>query len=380
MTAREKILAAFSQQGTTEIAAVISYEMIFVRDHWFGLTEVPWWYQGSGIVEQEIAWMRDVTEKTGLEWQNQVSCFSRAEHERHRYEDRRGKVWRVDELTGEETELLVPIPSGANTVLAADSHFDLDNLPSSKEQIDAAITLRESINPETFLQEGRNEVNQAAQRTLGLFTYSLATSPLSDLYYWLGYEGMMMLIGSAPELARHAARRYLENEKTYLRELAALGVDAVWIEEFFTDQISPETFQELNVPLMKEYVEAIRASGLKSIYYYCGNPMDRLEPLLAVGADAVHFEESKKNFVIDIDHVVAAVEGRCTVFGNVDSIGILQNGSDDDLCAEIERQLRAGWRNRGRFIVSSGSPVTPATSVERLRRYTNTVRVMGRTS
>ena len=66
----------------------------------------------------------------------------------------------------------------------------------------------------------------------------------------------------------------------------------------------------LNVPLMKDYVEAIRASGLKSIYYYCGNPMDRLEPLLAVGADAVHFEESKKNFVIDIDDVVAAIEGR----------------------------------------------------------------------
>jgi uroporphyrinogen-III decarboxylase len=191
---------------------------------------------------------------------------------------------------------------------------------------------------------------------------------------------MMILIGSAPELARHAARRYLQNAKTHLRELVALGVDAVWIEEYFTDQISPETFQELNVPLMKEYVGAIRASGLKSIYYYCGNPMDRLEPLIAVGADALHFEESKKNFVIDIDDVVAAVEGRCTVFGNLDSIGILQNGSDDDLSAEIERQLRAGWRNRGRFILSTGSPITPATSVERVRRYTDAARAIGRMS
>ena len=320
MTAREKILAAFSQQGTTEIAAVTSYESIFVRDHWFDLTEVLWWYRGSGIVEQEIAWMREVSEKTGLEWLGQAPCFSRAERERHRYEGRQGNVWRVDPLTGKETELLVPMPSGANTVCAADTHSDLEKLPSSKEQIDAAIPRRESINPEAFLQEGRNEVTQAAQRTLGLFTYGADTSPLTRLYSWLGYEGMMILIGSAPELARHAARRYLEKAKTYLRELAALG------------------------------------------------------------ADAVHFEESKKNFVIDIDDVVAVIEGRCTVFGNLDSIGILQNGSDDDLRAEIERQLKAGWRNRGRFIMSTGSPITPATPVERVRLYTDTVRAMGRTS
>ncbi len=41
--------------------------------------------------------------------------------------------------------------------------------------------------------------------------------------------------------------------------------------------------------------------------------------------------------------------------------------------AEIERQHEAGRRNGGRFIMSVGSPVTPETPVDRVRRYCDLV-------
>jgi uroporphyrinogen-III decarboxylase len=115
--------------------------------------------------------------------------------------------------------------------------------------------------------------------------------------------------------------------------------------------------------------DEVRACGMKSVYYFCGNPHGKWDMLLAVGADALSLEESKKGWEIDVEDVVRRVDGRCTVLGNLDAIELLQSGSDAALRAEVTRQIRAGRRNGGRFIMSLGSPVTPGTTVDRVRRY-----------
>ena len=108
---------------------------------------------------------------------------------------------------------------------------------------------------------------------------------------------------------------------------------------------------------------------MHAIYYYCGNPWDRMAHLLSVGADALSLEEGKKGFQIDVEDVVKAAGGRCVVFGNVDAIGLIEHGSDEELRHEIRRQIAAGRRNGSRFVLSIGSPVTPRTPVARVRRY-----------
>lgn len=44
-----------------------------------------------------------------------------------------------------------------------------------------------------------------------------------------------------------------------------------------------------------------------------------------------------------------------------------------ELHAELARQIAAGRRNNGRFIMSLGSPVNPETPVERVRLYCDLV-------
>jgi uroporphyrinogen-III decarboxylase len=65
------------------------------------------------------------------------------------------------------------------------------------------------------------------------------------------------------------------------------------------------------------------------------------------------------------------VDGRCALLGNLDAMGLLEHGSEQDLRAELRRQARAGRRNGSRFIFSLGSPVTPGTSMARVRLYTD---------
>ena len=48
---------------------------------------------------------------------------------------------------------------------------------------------------------------------------------------------------------------------------------------------------------------------------------------------------------------------------------ILEQGEEGALQYEIKRQIKAGKVNGNRFIMSLGSPVTPGTSVDRVKRY-----------
>ncbi len=235
------------------------------------------------------------------------------------------------------------------------------------------IPPRTAFDRTQFLSEGRQDAAADVRESVDLLTYSHISSPLWSLYSLLGYEDMMILLAQSPDLAIHAAQRILENTLQHISMIAALGAEAVWIEECLTDQISPEVFRQINLPILRRCTEAIREHGMKSIYYYCGDPWKRLDAIFDAGADGIHFEESKKGFSIRIEDIVEAAGRRCVVFGNLDAIGVLQDGSEDMLRAEIYRQLRAGRKNGNRFIMSTGSPITPGTPVQKVRRYADIV-------
>ena len=48
-----------------------------------------------------------------------------------------------------------------------------------------------------------------------------------------------------------------------------------------------------------------------------------------------------------------------------------------DILSEIEKQIRSGRKNNNRFIMSIGSPVTPGTSVDRVKQYVDMSRRLG---
>ncbi len=376
MDPRLKILSAFQPEGTTEFGVVASYEELFLRDQYGAITDVPWWAPWvDGTKAARVA--QDFAARSGLEWYSVWACPSRHERARQRVDLRSNGAWLINTITGEETHLPEPTVSGTDSPIATSRHTDLEALPATRNAMDALIPIVPPFERKQFLTEGRQDAAFAVRRSTDLLTYSHISSPLWSLYSLLGFEGMMVLLAENPALAAYACQRLLSNLREDIRLIAALGAKAVWIEECLTDQIHPALFRQLNLPILRQIVEAIRAWGMKSIYYFCGDPWTRMDAILQVGADGLHFEESKKGFKIDIDDVVEAVQGHCVVFGNLDAIGILQDGSEAELRAEIARQIQAGRRNGSRFVMSTGSPITPGTPVERVRLYANLVKEMG---
>jgi hypothetical protein len=81
--------------------------------------------------------------------------------------------------------------------------------------------------------------------------------------------------------------------------------------------------------------------------------------------DALALEESKKGFSGDIADVVAGVDGACCVFGNVDAIRVMLEGTRKTIQVEVHRQLSLGQRAK-RFVLCQGSSFTLDTLLEKV--------------
>jgi len=375
MTGRQRMAAALSPAGTPQTPGVICYEGIYYRDHWEQVTSKPWWCAFSPELEDQLAWRAEAAATTGQDWLHLPACPSRADRAALRVEPRGDGAVLIDTRTSDERPLRRPAVGGWDADDIARRRTP-PRLPETLDQIDAAVPVPPAFDAERFVADGRADLAAAILRSFGrdLYPIDYVGSPLWGCYGLWGFEGLMLLIADRADLVGRACRRLLAGGVRAVRQAAARGAAAIVIEECFTDMISPAAFEALNVPVVGGLIEAIRAAGMKSIYYYCGDPAGKWDAIAGLGADALAFEESKKGFVIDVADVVRRVGGRCAVMGNLDAIGVLERGTDAQLRAEIARQLTAGRANGGRFVMSLGSPVTPGTSPRRVRQYLALVR------
>jgi len=375
MTGRERIEAAFSREGASQLPAVICYENVFIRDHWGELTSCPWWYPQSPNPDLQEQWMREVAARIGQDWIHLFPFCTAEERADLPVEERSDAVYRLNPATGEAQKLSPPQVSGWTAAEQVES-VHVAELPETVAQVDQLLSQRFKL---PLLGGARRDTASRLVQRLGadLFPVRHISGPFWNTHALWGFEGMMTLAGGRPDLVQHACDRILAHTLSDIREFAAQGVAGVWIEDCFTDVVSPAAFTRLNLPYIRRLVEEIRGCGMKSIYYFTGNPTGKWDLILATGADALSLEESKKDFQIDIAKVAERLDGRCVLLGNLDATAILQNGTEAQLREELQRQIHAGRKNRSRFIVSLGSPVTPDTPVERVRLYCEVAHELG---
>ena len=141
----------------------------------------------------------------------------------------------------------------------------------------------------------------------------------------------------------------------------------MWIEECLSsaDLISPRDYERLAFPTARRFIQDVRGLGLMVVFYYCGDVIPRMPWLRRLGMDALAVEESKKGFSVDIADVIAGVDGACCVFGNVDAVQVMCEGTKEAIRVEVDRQLRLGQRARG-FVLCQGSPFTLDTPLDKV--------------
>lgn len=377
MTGREKIEAALSPDGSPEFAAVTCYQSITLRDHWEEATHAPWWApHDPDPVHAAQPWI-EMVRRTDEDWFQVRLGHTHAAREELSLEvvraaPNRETVWQVNRRTGERAELHRPPVGGEQFGLT--THTPPGQDVRTREQLEAVLGPPATLPDGPPPADGSLDLPNLLLRELdGRMPISHVGTPLWLCFGLWGFEGLMTRAVETPELVRAACDHYLQQCRAGVRRAAMTGTRLMWIEDCMTDMLSPALFRALHLPTLRPLVEAIHEAGMLAVHYFCGNPNDRMDLLLDSGADALSLEEGKKGFGVDIMAVADYVQGRMALLGNLDAIAVMEHGSDATLQAEIARQCEAGRRNRNRFVMSVGSPVTPGTPLSRVRRYCDLV-------
>jgi len=352
-----------------DFPVVIPYVGIFLRDHWEEATGQPWWAYHDPDLTARLKVEEDLLGKLDMDWVECGFCPPREWREGHRIEGRGGRAFMVGPLGKREGEVRRDQIGG--------SHIAIEREPliESIEDIDGRIG---SVDKQNLIRSGMLDYVKMVVNRFGSKKFicaSVGTPYWTALCSYFGFKGMMVNLFRRSGLIERVLERLMENTVQELRAYADVKVDGIWIEECLSSatEMSPEQFRRFVMPYDEELISEIRKCGMRSIYYPCGDVRDRLRLMVDMGPDCLSLEESKKGFDIDIAWVDEIVSGRACIFGNLDSIRILQNGTGDELRREVRRQIDIGLRH-GRFVMSLGSPVTPLTPLSRVAEFIEIVR------
>ncbi len=364
------MLAAMTDGLSNDYPVVIPYIDIFVRDHWDEITDKPWWVQNIWDVDAMLEVEKSFQEKVDIDWVPAPICPPRDWRKVHRVKALKGRLFLVDAVSSAMEEISRPPPGGF-----------VSNWPELQEPfikiIEDVDTQIKITSAEELIEGGSLDYVEAIvdEYRSEKFIVSWVGSPFWQIYPYFGVKKAILNLFEKPKLIKHLLDKLVARNLEYLRAYARMGVDCIWVEECLTsaDIMSPALFERFVLPYLKTLISEIRRLGMKSIYYPCGDVRDRLELMIEAGPDCISLEESKKDFEIDISWVDKVVAGRACIFGNLDAVWLLRNGTRSQLEKEIEKQINVG-RNHGKFVMSLGSPITAVTLLSRVKEYVGITR------
>lgn len=376
MTSKERVHAALEGKAVDRFPVAALYCQLYHQDHFAELTGRPQWELHRWLYaepQEHLALYRQMVEQAPFEIlqpQHAPSCEARENTE---FVQRQGRVYRHDKRTDTYTSLESvsghPIDYTANETQHV---FDIAD----------AETKVKVTRADELIATGVNDYVEAAVAAFGSDHFILSGGVVGTLWACHSYVGLTNLLGmliEQPDLIDYLCWKGLEQNLEIIRQLAAAGGDAIFIDDAFgtNDVISVAHYERFCLPTMKEMVREIHAVGHKAISIYYGGVADRLEEIASIGADGLLVETSMKGYTNDLSDIASKIGDRVTLFGNIDPIGVLQDGTDEELEAEIKRQVAAGRNARG-FVVSPASPITPGTPLTRVRRFIELAQRHGR--
>jgi hypothetical protein len=379
MNSKQRIHAALEGRPVDRWPVTSLYSFLYHLDHFAELTGLPpwratWWL--AAPPDAHAAVFARLHDSAPLELlQPQHDAPPRAWRERQEFVEKDGHPWRHDRASGEWDQLDLPTRSGhATDYRANETQFVFDTR-------DAAEHIR-TTKAEQLLADGANDYIDAVVARFGRDAFILSGGVLGTLYAChahVGLTNLYAMLVEAPGLVEDMSRRILEQNIEVIRRLAAAGGDAIYIDDAMTtnDMISAAHYERFCQPYIQAMVDEIHRLGHKAIVIYFGGIADRLDAIAATGADGLACETTMKSYVNDIGQFADRIGDRITLFGNLDPVGTLQDGSNAELEAEVIRQIGAGGRARG-FISCTGSPITPGTPLARVQRFVELAREHGR--
>jgi uroporphyrinogen-III decarboxylase len=141
--------------------------------------------------------------------------------------------------------------------------------------------------------------------------------------------------------------------------------------------ISKESYENLVLPSVTRLAEEIKKSNGSSYIHTCGSINDRIELFADSGADGIECMDPPPLGNISLEAAKNRVGDRIFLKGNLDSVNILLQASDDEFESVVKNTIEIG-KNNGGFILSSACSISRDVNPERIKNISKLIDKYGK--
>jgi uroporphyrinogen-III decarboxylase len=367
MNSCQWVLAAIEGRVLGHFPVIAPYVFLSNADHWVPVTGEPVWKFYEWTLAEPSAHAqgyRAFYEAMPFDWFQPWQAPSRDDRENICIVLKDGKPFFHDR----RNDSLSPVPDRIHEAGSGggenETRYIFDNADAKQ--------LIKAERAETLIARGVNDYIEAARPLFSdkfFVTCGIVNTFYSCVYY-LGMQNFYCMLLEEPALIHDMSKRLLDKNIEIIRAGAMAGGDAIYIDDATAtnDMVSLGMYEEFALPYLIEEVKEIHRLGLKAIVYYFGGIADRVEQIVSSGVDLLMMETSMKGYLNDYAAISRQIAGRCCLGGNLNPYSDLEIGNEVELEQAIRVQATAG-RQCGKYITSTGSPITPGTSVARIARF-----------
>ncbi|MEK7475765.1 MAG: uroporphyrinogen decarboxylase family protein [Candidatus Coatesbacteria bacterium] len=367
MTTKERVFSALEGRPAGPTPVTSPYVGLFQLDHFGEYTGRPNWHWAQWMNAGPADYLRvfrEMHRQTPFDILQPHGAPSHGERESVEVVEKNGKPWRHDRRNDSWTSL--------ETVSGHAMDFAANEERHVRTRGDADRMMRPTPVRQA-LESGRYDYVRAVVEGMGADHFVLSGGVIGTLFSvqpFTGESALLEMMVEDPGLLDYIARKALASSIEEVRALAACGGHGIFVDESLatSDAISPAQYERFCLPVTRALVEEIHRHGHQAFVYYFGGVADRLDLVAATGADVVGVEASMKGYVNDLPDIARKLGNRVAVLGNVDPLGTLEQGTGSELEAEVRRQAGAREFARG-YLASTGSPITPRTTLGRVREF-----------
>jgi len=209
------------------------------------------------------------------------------------------------------------------------------------------------------------------------FIVSTVMGPLNCAGQIRGVENLMLDFYDRPGFVEELLDFAVELESAYGRAQIEAGAHGILIGEALASpsMISPAFFQKFIRDRERRLIQALLASGAKNtILHICGDIRRILADCAMTGTNLIDVD-----WMVDIGKVIQNEEmGKAgiTARGNLNPAGVLLSKNPEDVIRESRKLIEAN-KTKGRFILSAGCNMSPASVPENLRAMVKAAEIYG---
>lgn len=222
-------------------------------------------------------------------------------------------------------------------------------------------------------------LEQAVQEFKGKKAISFSTRAM---FLWAvelcGMDNFLMMMFTEPEFVEEMLDKIVDNQIELARNALKLGADFIVDTDDYAFNsgplFSPDMFEDMIVPRLTKFTDAVHAAGGKLIKHTDGNVNKILPHIVSCGVDAYHSIDPMAH--MDLENVKKLYGDKITLFGNVDCGNLLSFGTTEDVRQAVRNCIKVAGKGGG-YIMASSNTIPASAKPENLQMMIDATREFG---